>query len=84
MIHTSFKVCALTSAIDGSDDKDIQCFKEQQPCSAGFKLLTQHIKFVSESKDNPFVPDNDEITDAVPREMVVDEGQDGDNDIASD
>ena len=42
MIRKSFKVCALISAIDGSEDKDIHCFKEQ-PCHAGLEFLTQQI-----------------------------------------
>ena len=32
IICKSFKASALTSAIDGSDDKDIHCFKEKQTC----------------------------------------------------
>ena len=38
MIRKSFKVSALVSAIDASDDKDIHCFKEQEPCHADLKL----------------------------------------------
>ena len=56
-------MCALTSAIDGNENKDIHCFKEQGPCHAGFELLTQQIKLVSELEDNPFGPDNDKIAD---------------------
>ena len=71
MIRKSFKVCALTSVIDGSEDKDIHYFKEQQPCHAGLELLTQQIKHVGEPEDNPFVPNSKEIVDAAQRETVV-------------
>ena len=37
IIRKSFKACALTSATDGNEDKDIHCFKENQPCHAGLK-----------------------------------------------
>ena len=34
MIINSFKSCALTAAVDGSEDGHIHCFKENQPCRA--------------------------------------------------
>ena len=49
-----------------------------------WSLLTQQIKLVSEPKDNPFVPNNDEIADAASRQMVVDKDQEGDSDIGID
>ena len=67
-------MCVLTSAIGGSRDKDIHCFKEQQPCYAGLEFLTQQIKLVSKPKENPFVADNNEIADAAPLEMVMNQG----------
>ena len=72
----------LTSAIDGCEDKDIHCFKEQEPCHAGLELPTQQIKLAIEPKDNFFVPDNNEIADPAPGKMVVDEDREGDSDIA--
>ena len=36
VIKSSFKSCALNIAIDGSEDELIHCFKENQPCSAGY------------------------------------------------
>ena len=47
-IRKSFKACVLTSVFDGSEGKDIHCFKEQEPCQAGLELLTQQIKLISE------------------------------------
>lgn len=79
MMHKSFKVCALASAIDGSEDKDIHCFKEQQPCHTGLELLTKQKKNLSEPEDNPFVPDTKKIADPAQHEMVVDEDQEGDS-----
>ena len=34
MIINLFKSCALTVAVDGSEDGHIHCFKENQPCRA--------------------------------------------------
>ena len=84
MNRKSFEVCILTSAIDESEDKDIHYFKEQELCHAGLELLTQRIKLVNDPKDNPFLPNNDEIADAVPHQIVVDEDQEGDSDIGID
>lgn len=84
MIHKSFKVYAITSAIDGSEEKDIHCFKEQKRCHAGPELLTQQIKLVSVPKDKYFVPDKDQIENAAPCEMVVDEDQEGSSHVGID
>ena len=35
----------------------------------------------NETEDNPFTPSCDEITDAAPLDMIVDEDEDEDNDI---
>ena len=39
VIISSFKSCALTGAVDGSEDRHIHCFKENQPCRAGLEWL---------------------------------------------
>ena len=70
----SFKACALTSVIDGSDDKDIHCFKEKQSCHAGPEMLAEQI-------ENPFQVDPDEITEAAPQELILDENEEGDRGI---
>jgi len=31
----------MKSSIDGSDDKDIHCFKEQKPCHAHLEMLSE-------------------------------------------
>ena len=38
VIKSSFKNCALNIVIDGSEDELIHCFKENQPCSAGYNV----------------------------------------------
>ena len=84
IIRKSFKACALTSATDGSEDKDIHCFKEHQPCHAGLKMLTEQMQLVNEPEDNSFVADPEEIIDAAPFEMVVDDDEEEDSDIEID
>ena len=73
VISKSFKACALTSAIDGSDDRDIHCFKEKQPCHAGLEMLAELIDLATGQEENPFQVDPDEITEATPQELIVDE-----------
>ena len=81
IICKSFKACALTSAIDGSDDKDIHCFKEKQPCHAGLEMLAKQIELATGQEENPFQVDPDKITEAAPLELIVDEDKEGDSDI---
>ena len=84
IICKSFKACALTSAIDGSDDKDIHCFKEKQPCHTGLEMLAEQTELATGQEENPFQVDPDEITEAAPQELIVDEDEEGDTDIDSD
>ena len=84
LIRKSFKTCALTSATDGSEDKEIHCFKEHQPCQAGLAMLNEQIQLVNETEDNPFIPDAEEMIDAAPLETIVDEDEEGDSDIEID
>ena len=80
IIFKSFKTCALTSAIDGSDDKDIHCFKEKQPCHAGLEMLAEQIELATGQEENPFQVDSNKITEAAPQELIVDEDEEGDSD----
>ena len=43
VIKSSFKSCALNIAVDGSEDRLIHCFKEDQSCSAGLHRLANTI-----------------------------------------
>ena len=68
IICKSFKACALTSAIDGSDD-------------AGLEMLAEQIELATGREENPFQVDPDEITEAAPQELIVNEDEEGDSDI---
>ena len=64
-IKNSFLTCAITTNTDGSDDDNIHCFKNGQPCEAGRnELKTAMEKIISardqEDEDNPFASDIDE------------------------
>jgi hypothetical protein len=41
LIKKSFKVCGITNALDGSEDSEIHCFKENGPVPSGLALLQQ-------------------------------------------
>ena len=66
IICKSFKACALTSAINGSNDKSIHYFKGRQPCHAGLEILAEQIELATGQEENPFQVDPDEITEAAP------------------
>ena len=72
---------SFTSAIDGSDDNDIHCFKEKQPSHAGLEMLAEQTELATGQEENPFQVDPDEITEAAPQELIVDEDEEGDSDI---
>ena len=80
LIRKSFKACALTSATDGTEDKEIHCFKEGQPCEAGLNMLKEQIELSNGNEANPFILDED-IDDAAPPETIIDENEEGDSDI---
>ena len=44
MVKDSFLSCAITTAIDGSGDGNIHCFKPGQPCADGEKVLDDETK----------------------------------------
>ena len=82
-ISKSFKACALTSAIDGSEDNNINCLKEGQPCHSGLSMLAQQIELANETEDNPFR--SDEITAAPQDELcIIEEDAEGDSDVIID
>ena len=47
IIH-SFKTCALNLAIDGSEDDQIHCFKEQGACLDGAVKLEESLQIIQE------------------------------------
>ena len=48
------KSCALTVAVDGTEEGLIDCFKENHPCRAGFERLSvvQQAMSISGDKDH--------------------------------
>ena len=74
----------MTSAIEGSDDKDIHCFREANPCHTGLEMLAQQIELTNGQEENPFHVDPNEVTEAAPHEIVIDEEEEGDSDIEID
>ena len=78
MIRKSFVSCALTCATDGSEDDKITCFKKDNPCSAGRKMLKKQIEFMNAPEENPFTPDQEDVSEACPEVLVVDQNSDED------
>ena len=60
----------MTSVIDGSDDKDIHSFREENPSHAGLEMLAQQIELTNGQKENPFHVDPDEVTEAATHEVL--------------
>ena len=65
MVIKSFTSCAITTSTDGSDDHEIHCFKEGQPCEEGRTLLTEKMEALvsgcSQDDDtDPFLSDTDD------------------------
>lgn len=54
IIKRSFKSCALTCAIDGSQGNTIHCFKPDQPCHAGLEKLQSLTDVITAARANPF------------------------------
>lgn len=53
MVKESFVSCAVTTAVDSSDDDDkIHCFKPDQPCAAGRALLAEQTANIQEAVDS--------------------------------
>ena len=80
LIRKSFVTCALTTAIDGSDDDQINCLRKGQPCEKGREMLREQLKLINEVEDNPFVPDAEDMDAATPDEIQIDRDGDSDDD----
>ena len=44
-------------------------------------MLAEQIELTTGQEENPFQVDPDEITEAAPQELIVDEDEEGDSDI---
>ena len=80
-IVKSFKACALNIPVDGSEDENIHCFKKNQPCHSGFELLKQQLDILNEPDVNPFDVPYDDVYEAAPQFLSVDEDSEEDIDI---
>ena len=74
MIINSFKSCALTIAVDRSEDGNIHCFKENQPCRAGLERLKVAQQAMSNScdKDSFDGITESDVEDAAPDSLIID------------
>ena len=78
-IAKSFK--ARNIPIDGSEDENIHCFKKNQPCHSGLELLKQQLDILNEPDVNPFDVPYDDVYEAAPQFLTVDEDSEEDIDI---
>ena len=74
LIIRSFRSCALTVAPDGSEDNQIHCLREGQPCNAGLDRLTSIQQAVSASRaTDPLVDVTlSDIEDVAPESSLID------------
>ena len=79
VIRDSFKSCGLLTVLDGSEDADIHCFKEGQPCSSGHEMLAEQMKIMHETEDDPFIPDDDDVSEAAPLDLLIDDNESDDH-----
>ena len=81
MIQKSFVSCAVSCATDGSQDDEITCFKEGKSCSEGRTMLKDQFEYMNAEEDNPFEADESDIAEACPNELLIDEDEEGNEDI---
>ena len=65
-IKDSFKYCALTLNVDGTEDDIISCFKSDKPCAAGKKVLNEQMLLLNDEAihEDPFQPTDSDIEEA--------------------
>ena len=81
LIRNSFTSCGLTNALDGTEDDKIHCFKEGQPCKSGREMLSEQMKLMHETEEDPFIPSSSEVDAAKPLELLIDEDSEDNEDI---
>ena len=59
----------------------ITCFKEGQLCSEWRSMLEKQLEYMNTPELNPFVPDEIDIADACPEELIVYKDHESDEDI---
>ena len=74
MITNLFKSCALTVAVDGSENGHIHCFKENQPCDAGLERLKVVQQAMSNSRKQNTLDaiTKSDVEDAAPDSLIID------------
>ena len=82
-IKNFFKACALNIPIGGSEDENITCFKENEPCHSVFELLKEQHELLNEPDTNPFTLSchNYEVDEAAPSFLLIDSDNEEDIDI---
>ena len=86
MVKASFMSCAIIAAANSSNDSEIHCFKEGQPCEGGLSMLkdeTQQLlqKLATSSDDDnedPFADDSD-ADEMESNELCIDNDMDEDD-----
>ena len=57
MIKDSFKLCAITTSTDGCDDDSIHCFRPDQPCEEGRKVVLEEMDKLIADHDREIIED---------------------------
>ena len=75
IIVNSFKCCALTLAVDGSQDELIHCLKPSQPCHSGLAQLKAVQQQLQQTLENdPFQDITlSDVEDAAPVSTLLDD-----------
>ncbi len=81
IVKDSFVSCAITTAVDGSNDDAIHCFKPGQPCEEGRSVLAEKmLAFTTvtigndDDSDDPFSSDDeDDHEETEMNEVLIDE-----------
>ena len=79
MVAQSFKSCALTVTVDGSEDDEISCFKPDKPCSDGRKRLSDQMCLLNDTSldQDPFQsPTESDIEDAGNEMLLIEDDVD--------
>ena len=65
------------SKFDNSQNDDITCFKVGKPCHEGYKMLKEQFEYINKANE-------DDIADASPGMLLVDEDEEADEDVEID
>lgn len=73
-IRKSFKSCGITTATDGTDEDEIHCFKEGQPCLEGHSFLREKMEELQSIARaaivDPFALENGDVEEE--NEVIID------------